>query len=109
MEIDQAKAEEQDDEEMPEPMTPEQSDNETDQEDEPVPDIRGRSTETLRASSAVAPNSKSDATDSTGVPPPRALPFTKRVVTRSKQVHKQPSPAADDDDDDDDQTDDEEL
>ncbi|KAI4923887.1 hypothetical protein J4E85_008044 [Alternaria conjuncta] len=110
MEIDLAKVEEQDDEEMPEPMTPEQSDNETDEEDEPAPRPRGRSSETLRASS-VAQSSKSEATQSKGVPPPRALPFQKRM-TRSKDVLKQPSPAAAtaaDDDDDDDETDDEEL
>lgn len=110
MEIDQAKIEEQDDEEMPEPMTPEQSDNETDEEDEPAPHPRGKSSETLRAS-FVAQSSKSEAAESKGAPPPRTLPFQKRM-TRSEDVQKQPSPAAAtaaDDDDDDDQTDDEEL
>ena len=109
MEIDQAKVEEQDDEEMPEPMTPEQSDNETDEENEPAPHPRGRSSETLRATS-IAQSSNSEATASKGAPPPRTLPFQKRM-TRSKDVEKQPSPAAATaaNDDDDDETDDEEL
>ncbi|KAI5378291.1 hypothetical protein J4E82_002987 [Alternaria postmessia] len=102
MEIDQAKAEEQSNDEMPEPMTPEQSDNETDVEDEPAPTATARSSQTLRSTS-VAHSSKSEATESKGVPPPRALPFVKRtgMPTRSRDVT-----AADDDDD---ETDDEEL
>jgi hypothetical protein len=107
MEIDQAKAEEQDDEEMPEPMTPEQSDNETDEEDEPAPRPRGRSSETLRASSAVAQSSTSEALKSRGVPPPRALPFEKGMATRNRDVEKQPAPVLVDDDDA--ETSDEEL
>ncbi|CAN9365258.1 unnamed protein product [Alternaria alternata] len=102
MEIDQAKAEEQSNDEMPEPMTPEQSDNETDVEDEPAPSATETSSQTLRSTS-VAQSSKSEATESKGVPPPRALPFVKRtgMPTRSRDVT-----AADDDDD---ETDDEEL
>ncbi|KAB2105252.1 hypothetical protein AG0111_0g7098 [Alternaria gaisen] len=102
MEIDEAKAEEQSNDEMPEPMTPEQSDNETDVEDEPAPTATTRSSQTLRSTS-VAQTSTSEATESKGVPPPRALPFVKRtgMPTRSRRVT-----AADDDDD---ETDDEEL
>ncbi|CAI9631345.1 unnamed protein product [Alternaria burnsii] len=102
MEIDQAKAEEQSNDEMPEPMTPEQSDNETDVEDEPASTATARLSQTLRSTS-VAQSSNSEATESKGVPPPRALPFVKRMgmPTRSRGVT-----AADDDDD---ETDDEEL
>jgi hypothetical protein len=101
MEIDQAKVEEQDDEEMPEPMTPEQSDNET-ENDESAPTATARSSQTLR-SGAVVQRSKSEATESKGVPPPRALPFAKRtgMPTRSKDVTTV--------EEDDDETDDEEL
>jgi hypothetical protein len=101
MEIDQAKVEEQDDEEMPEPMTPEQSDNET-ENDESAPTATARSSQTLR-SGAVVQRSKSEATESKGVPPPRALPFAKRtgMPTRSKDVTAI--------EEDDDETDDEEL
>ncbi|KAL1795490.1 hypothetical protein ACET3X_005714 [Alternaria dauci] len=102
MEIDQAKAEEQSNDEMPEPMTPEQSDNETDVEDGSAPTATEKSSQTL-GSGSVAQSSTSEATESRGVPPPRALPFAKRpgMPTRKRDVT-----AADDDDD---ETDDEEL
>ncbi|CAE7194568.1 hypothetical protein PTNB73_08596 [Pyrenophora teres f. teres] len=121
MEIDQATVEEQDDNEAPEPMTPEQSDTETDDQDEAAPPNRRRSAETLTSSSGVAQGSKGKATKGKGVPPPRALPFANRTSTRSGKVSEPPPrPTAaddkdgddghDDDDDDDDVTeDDEEL
>jgi hypothetical protein len=109
MEIDQAKVEEQEDEEMPEPMTPEQSNNETDDEDEPAPTATAKSSQTLRSGSVVAQSSKSEATESKGVPPPRALPFANKRVTRSQDqdIPKKPSLQAAGEDDD--ETDDEEL
>jgi hypothetical protein len=99
MEIDQAKTEEQDDDEAPEPVTPEQSDNETDEEDEPAPQTRARSSE---PTSAVA---QGEAMGKKGVPPPRALPFSK-LPDRRKEVGKSAPVAADDEDD---ETEDEEL
>jgi hypothetical protein len=102
MEIDQAKTEEQDDDEAPEPVTPEQSDDETDEEDEPAPQTRARSSETLRSTSAVA---QGEATGKKGVPPPRALPFSK-LPDRRKEVGKSAPVAADDEHD---ETEDEEL
>ncbi|KAG9195725.1 hypothetical protein G6011_00846 [Alternaria panax] len=100
MAIGHAKAEEQSNDEMPEPMTPEHSDDETD-EDGPAPAATARSSQTLRSGS-VAQSAKSEATRNKGVPPPRALPFAKQsgMPTRNKDG------AADDDDD---ETDDEEL
>lgn len=110
MEIDQAKVEERDDEEMPEPVTPNQSDDETDEDDDPAPHTRARSSETVRSNSGVAHGSKAEAAaaETKGVPPPRALPFTKKaMVTRSKDVKKQPFPPPASDEDD--ETEDEEL
>jgi hypothetical protein len=102
MEIDQAKIEEQDDDEAPEPVTPDQSDDETDEEDEPAPQTRARTSETLRGTSMVAQGSKGKATESDGVPPPRALPFSK-LADRRKEVDKSVV------DGEDDETEDEEL
>lgn len=102
MEIDQAKTEEQDDDEAPEPVTPDQSDDETDGEDELAPQTEARSSETPRGTSVVAQGSKGKATESEGVPPPRALPFSK-LVDRRKEAEKSVV------DDEDDETEDEEL
>jgi hypothetical protein len=105
MEIDQAKAEEQEDGEAPEPVTPDRSDDETDAEDAAsVPQRRGGSSDTVRSAS-VAQDAEPEATESKGVPPPRALPFG-RPATRSRDAEKKPSPPLADDDD---ETDDEEL
>lgn len=94
MEIDHAKTGEVDDEEAPEAVTPDQSDDETDEEDEPAvelaPRARARSSETLKRGSVVAQSSKGDATEAKGVPPPRALPFSK-LADRRKEVEERPS------------------
>jgi hypothetical protein len=101
MEIDQAKVEEQDEDEAPEPVTPDHSDDETDQEEDFAPQTRARSSETLRSSSAVA---QGKATGGKGIPPPRALPFSK-LPDRRKEVEKSKTPVVDEDD----ETEDEEL
>ena len=110
MEMDQAKIEEQDGDEAPEPMTPEQSDAETDDQVDAAPPNRGPSSETLRSSSGVAQGSKGEAIESKGVPPPRALPFANRMLTRrGKVAEPQPRPIAAESDNDNDETEDEEL
>ncbi|CAO2648191.1 Nn.00g074580.m01.CDS01 [Neocucurbitaria sp. VM-36] len=105
MEIDQAKSEEQDDDEVPEPTTPDRSDDETEAEEEDVAlPTRAKSSETARSAS-VAKGSKDDAPESEGVPPPRSLPFG-RPATRSKEAESKHSKH---DGDEDDETDEEEL
>ena len=108
MEIDQAKAHEQDEEEMAEAVTPEQSDDETDEESESAPQARTRSSETLKVSSTVAHSSTEEGVATKGVPPPRVLPFSKNpMATRSRNATKQASRATGHGEDD--ETDDEEL
>ncbi|USP80579.1 hypothetical protein yc1106_07853 [Curvularia clavata] len=108
MEIDQAKADEQDEEEMAEAVTPEQSDDETDEESESAPQARTRSSETLKVSSTVAHSSTEEGVATKGVPPPRVLPFSKNpMATRSRNATKQASRATGHGEDD--ETDDEEL
>jgi hypothetical protein len=103
MEIDQAKAEEQQDSDGAPAATPDPSDDETDEEDVAIPPARAKSSETLRASSVATAAKEEPRID--GKPPPkRELPFG-RPATRSRQSEKQPEPAADEDED----TDDEEL
>jgi hypothetical protein len=104
MEMVQAKTEEQNDEEIPEPATPDRSDDETDDEGEQPPQTRAKSAETTMS----VQGSKGDNEESAskGVPPQRALPFGRRA-TRSKDVEKKPLPPAADDDND--ETEDEEL
>lgn len=105
MEIDEAKEEEQNEEEVPSPTTPDRSDDETDAEDDvSAPQIREVLSETV--DSAAAATAKSDNGEVGGVPPPRSLPFG-RPSTRSKDVKKKTPPPQDDGDDD--ETDDEEL
>lgn len=109
MEIDHAKAEEGDEEEMPEPVTPEQSEDETDDESNSAPQARTKSSETRGVSSTVAQSSTEESSETKGVPPPRVLPFSKKpMATRSRNATKQPSRAASHGEDDD-GTDDEEL
>jgi hypothetical protein len=105
MEIDQAKAEEQDSDGV-QAATPDPSDDETDEEeDSAAPSAREKSSATLRSSSAAQASKKELQTD--GNPPPkRELPFG-RPATRSKQSQKQLSPPVDEDGDE--GTDDEEL
>lgn len=109
MDIDESKVEEQDDEEVPAPATPDRSDDETDAEVEaPVPLRREKSSETARSSS-VAQAARSDVTESKGAPPLRSLPFG-RPATRSKDVAEKLAPSMDlEDDEDGDETEDEEL
>ena len=108
MEIDQAKAEERDEEEMPEPVTPEQSDDETDEQSDSAPQARTQSPETLGVGSIVAQSSAEEGAETKGVPPPRVLPFSKQpMATRSRNATKQPSRATGHSEDD--ETDDEEL
>ncbi|KAF2128906.1 hypothetical protein P153DRAFT_367217 [Dothidotthia symphoricarpi CBS 119687] len=106
MEVDEANGEEQDDDDVARPGTPDRnSDNETDAEDEvdPVPQVEDRSSEPLASSSAQPSKEK----ESSGPPPPRALPFSKnKLPTRGKVPEKTPSSPAGDDDE---ETDDEEL
>jgi hypothetical protein len=80
MEIDEAKVEEQHDDEV----TPEPSDDGTDEEEAALP---------LRPAAQAAKE------DAKGAPPPkRELPFG-RTATRARQSTKEPSPPADEDDD----------
>lgn len=107
MEIDQAKMEEQDDDEAPEPGTPDRSDDETEadeEEDVVPPKTRDRPSELTKAGSGG--NSRDEA-ESEGVPPPRSLPFG-RPATRSKDTGKKHSVSASAGDGDD-ETEDEEL
>jgi hypothetical protein len=101
MESVQTKTEEQNDEEMPQPVTPDRSDDETDDEGEYPPQTRAHPAETTMS----VQSSKGDVeeSESKGVPPQRALPFGRRA-TRSTQAEKKP--AADEDND---ETEDEEL
>ena len=110
MEIEEAKAEEQnDDQDIPGPATPDRgSDTETESEDEASDSgPRGGSSETLQSTSTVTQPAKEAASSSDGPPPPRSLPFG-RAGTRSEGLVNKPSPAPSADDDDD-ETDDEEL
>ena len=111
MEIEEAKVEEQNDnDDVPGPATPDRSDAETESEAEAFDSgLRGGSSETLKSTSTVAQPTKEAAPSqsSDGPPPPRNLPFG-RAGTRSKGPAKKlssPPPA----DDDVDETDDEEL
>lgn len=110
MEIEDSKIEEQnEDEDVPGPATPDRSDAETVSEPEASDSgLRGESSETLKSTSTVAQPTKEAAPSqsSDGPPPPRNLPFG-RAGTRSKGPVKKPSPPPADDDDD--ETDDEEL
>lgn len=109
MEIEEAKVEEQnDDEDVPGPATPDRSDAETESEAEASDSsLRGGSAETLKSSSTVAQPTKEAVSSFDGPPPPRALPFG-RAGTRSKGPAWKPSPPPPTDDDED-ETDDEEL
>ncbi|EUC48942.1 hypothetical protein COCMIDRAFT_85870 [Bipolaris oryzae ATCC 44560] len=118
MEIDQAKDEERDEEEKEEKeeevevedaVTPEQSDDETDEETGSAPRQRARSSETVGGGSEVAHGGgTAEGAETTGVPPPRVLPFSKRAVaTRSKDATAKSSRATAHAEDD--ETDDEEL
>ncbi|KAF3041542.1 hypothetical protein E8E12_006687 [Didymella heteroderae] len=110
-EVHEAKIEEQnDDEDVPGPATPDRSDAETESEAEASDSgLRDGSSETLKSTSTVAQPTKEAAPSqsSDGPPPPRNLPFG-RVGTRSKGPAQKPlsPPIADDDDD---ETDEEEL
>ncbi|KAJ4378934.1 hypothetical protein N0V86_005811 [Didymella sp. IMI 355093] len=110
MKIEEAKVEEQNnDEDVPGPATPDRSDAETESEAEASDSgLRGGSSETLKSSSTVAQPTKEIALSqsSDGPPPPRNLPFG-RPGTRSKGPAKKPSPPPPVEDDD--ETDDEEL
>lgn len=102
MEIDQAKEEEPEDEEVP-AATPDHSEGETSGDEAAAPPVRAKSSETLRSTSVTRASKESE---SDGRPPPkRDLPFGKQAI-RTKQPEDQPPPPADDEDDD---TDDEEL
>jgi hypothetical protein len=108
MEMDQAKAEEGDEDERPEPVTPEQSDDETDEENGSAPRGRSKSSETAGLGAAVAHGSTAEGAKSTGVPPPRVLPFSKKAMTtQGKGTTQQPSRAMANGEDD--ETEDEEL
>lgn len=109
MEMDQAKDEERDEEEVEDAVTPEQSDDETDEETGSAPRQRARSSETVGDGSEVAHGGgTAEGTETTGVPPPRVLPFSKRTVaTRGKGATAKSSRAAAYAEDD--ETDDEEL
>lgn len=108
MEIDQAKDEEREEEEVEDAVTPEQSDDETDKETGSAPRQRARSSETVGDGSEVAHGGTTEGAETTGVPPPRVLPFSKRTVaTRSKGATAKSSGATAHAEDD--ETDDEEL
>ncbi|KAF2878362.1 hypothetical protein BDV95DRAFT_19977 [Massariosphaeria phaeospora] len=108
MEIDQAKAEEQDEDSVPGAATPDRtSDDETEDDDEIVrsgsvlsaPQLREKSSDVRERNSTVAQPEDAAANGESDAPPPkRGLPFG-RPSTRNRPAQKEPSPPLADDGD----------
>jgi hypothetical protein len=96
MEVDEAKAEEQDEDSEPGAATPDRSDDVTEDEEGPAPE---------ESSMSVRSASKSVTLEDVGPPPPRReLPFGRPPSTRNTRSQQQPIPPGEDD-----ETEDEEL